>query len=74
MATATRLRCFASEDWWRFYQKVGGTRRTACHDCLPAYQAEMKACGMCEHPDVRFEEQDGGMVGVWPGWEREEEV
>jgi hypothetical protein len=40
------------------------TRPSHCEDCTPSYQLRMKKAGRCEHPDVMFTIEDGGVVGV----------
>lgn len=46
--------------------RVAAVSRTdcVCVDCLPAYQLRMKKLKRCEHPEVMFTVDDGGVVGV----------
>ena len=53
--------CFSDpEDYveWKKLARLPGSSVTnrikACIDCTPKFQSEMKACGRCENPEVRF--------------------
>jgi hypothetical protein len=73
---ATPPACFPPAQWeiW-----VAGEKRMArthayanefdgfCAQCTPRYRDQMKACGQCQHPNVRFfPDEDDDLVGRRP--------
>ncbi len=52
--------CFPADDDWSGWQRLARRapkireRSNVCVDCLPDYQAEMVACGLCTYPKTRF--------------------
>ncbi len=52
-------RCFTPGDW-ADYCHGRGSEKTMCVDCTPAYQRDMRADVLCEHPDFTgFGRQSG---------------
>lgn len=51
---------------WRLYAVASPPARHAkwCEDCLPHYQRAMCSLGMCDRPEIHFEVEDGGVIGI----------
>lgn len=55
-------RCWNGQHGWEEWNSLnkmaddtnGKSPDHYCTDCTPEYQAQMKAAGRCEHPEVKF--------------------
>lgn len=63
---SARPRCVTPEQYALWLEAASASasrlpRLGLCADCNPGYQARMKLAGLCDHPDVLFDD-DGGYL------------
>lgn len=51
--------------WKQLARRILPGHAGFCEDCTPEYAAEMRLCGLCEHPEVIFDHNGDGKLPTY---------